>query len=263
MLAGGGLAGIAWETGSVDGHRRRSPRSGPGIAGRRRPGRHVGGVDSGRADLAAAPALDALFARQIAAEHRELTPAVDVDDITALFLAAMSQPGTKAQQLQRIGAVALDTPTVARGGPARRHRAPAAVPPSGPTRILRITAVDTATGELVVFDRGSGVQLVDAVAASCAVPGVWPPVTIGDRRYIDGGVGSTVNLAAAQDCDAVVALVPSGENVPSPFGMGAADEIAAFPGRDTGGVRRRRRTGRVRVQPAGSGVPDPVGAGRP
>jgi NTE family protein len=68
------------------------------------------------------------------------------------------------------------------------------------------------------------------VAASCAVPGAWPPVTIGDRRFMDGGVGSSVNLLAAADCGAVVVLVPSGENSPSPFGSGAAGEIAEFPG---------------------------------
>ena len=79
-----------------------------------------------------------------------------------------------------------------------------------PDRDLRISAIDTATGELVTFDRSSGVGLVDAVAASCAVPGVWPPVTIGDRRYMDGGVGSSVNMALADDCDVVVVLVPSG-----------------------------------------------------
>ena len=78
-----------------------------------------------------------------------------------------------------------------------------------PDRALRITAIDTATGELVVFDRGSGVQLVDAVAASCAVPGAWPPVTIAGRRYMDGGVASSVNLGVARDCDAAVVLVPS------------------------------------------------------
>ena len=67
-----------------------------------------------------------------------------------------------------------------------------------PQRALRVTVIDIATGELVVFDRHSGVDLVDAVAASCAVPGAWPPVTIGDRRFMDGGVGSTVNMAVAQ-----------------------------------------------------------------
>jgi predicted acylesterase/phospholipase RssA len=37
-----------------------------------------------------------------------------------------------------------------------------------------------------IMDRMSGVSLVDAVAASCAVPGIWPPVTIAGRRYMDG-----------------------------------------------------------------------------
>jgi NTE family protein len=99
-----------------------------------------------------------------------------------------------------------------------------------PDRMLRISAIDTATGELVTFDRDSGVGLVDAVAASCAVPGVWPPVTIGDRRYMDGGVGSSVNMALANDCDVAVVLVPSGRSAPSPFGGGAADEVDAFGG---------------------------------
>jgi NTE family protein len=99
-----------------------------------------------------------------------------------------------------------------------------------PDRVLRISAIDTATGELVTFDNDSGVGLVDAVAASCAVPGVWPPVTIGDRRYMDGGVGSSVNMALAKDCDAAVVLVPSGRNAPSPFGDSGAAEVDAFAG---------------------------------
>ena len=155
---------------------------------------------------------------------------MSVDDITELFVTAMMQPNaTTVQKLQRIGAVALSTATVAE--PVRRdviaHRLPSH---DWPDRVLRVTAIDTATGELVAFDRGSGVGLVDAVAASCAVPGAWPPVTIGKCRYMDGGVGSTINLPLAADCDVAVVLVPQGENSPSPFGGGAAAEIADFRG---------------------------------
>ena len=109
----------------------------------------------------------------------------------------------------------------------KRQRLPSHV---WPERALRVTAIDIATGELVVLDRESGVGLVDAVAASCAVPGAWPPVTIDGRRYMDGGVGSTVNTVAASDCVSVVVLVPQGEFSPSPFGNGVAAELAAFPG---------------------------------
>jgi NTE family protein len=62
------------------------------------------------------------------------------------------------------------------------------------------------------------------------VPGVWPPVTFGERRYMDGGIGSTINLDVAGDCDMAVVLVPAGESAPSSFGVGPASEIAAFGG---------------------------------
>ena len=157
-------------------------------------------------------------------------PGVGVDAVTDLFLAAMAQPdSTVSQQRQRIGAVALATETVAE--PVRRHVIAQRLPThTWPDRVLRVTAIDIATGELVVFDRDSGIDLVDAVAASCAVPGAWPPVTIGDRRYMDGGIGSTINLDVADDCEMAVVLVPAGVSAPSPFGPGPGAEIAAFGG---------------------------------
>jgi NTE family protein len=79
---------------------------------------------------------------------------------------------------------------------------------SWPERRLIITAVDAETGELRAFDRDSGVPLPDAVAASCAVPLVWPPITINGRRYIDGGVRSIANADLASGCDRVVVLAP-------------------------------------------------------
>jgi NTE family protein len=59
-----------------------------------------------------------------------------------------------------------------------------------------------------LFDRTSGVSLVDAVAASCAVPGVWPPVTIGDARYIDGGIRTFTNLDLAAGYTRVLVIAP-------------------------------------------------------
>jgi NTE family protein len=71
-----------------------------------------------------------------------------------------------------------------------------------------ITAVDAETGEFRTFDRDSGVPLLQAVAASCAVPGVYPPVTIDGRRCVDGGMRSAANADLAQDYDRVVVLAP-------------------------------------------------------
>jgi NTE family protein len=77
-----------------------------------------------------------------------------------------------------------------------------------PAGNLLITAVDADTGEFTTFDSGSGVDLVDAVGASCAVPGVWPPVTINGRRWMDGGMRSPANADLAAGYDRVVVVAP-------------------------------------------------------
>jgi NTE family protein len=89
--------------------------------------------------------------------------------------------------------------------------------------------VDTATGELRIFDRASGVDLVDAVAASCAVPGIWPPVEIDGASYMDGGMRTTSNADLAGGGDRVLVLVPGPEVSP----MGPAitpPELVALAG---------------------------------
>ncbi|MEV3854206.1 patatin-like phospholipase family protein [Streptomyces sp. NPDC050095] len=83
-----------------------------------------------------------------------------------------------------------------------------------PERPLRIAAVDATTGERGVFDRHTGVPLRDAVAASCAVPVVWPPITVAGRRWMDGGSRSTAPLELARGHRRVLAVVP----VPSAVG---------------------------------------------
>jgi NTE family protein len=226
VLAGGGLAGIAWETGILRGIADESSETAKALLDLD----VLVGTSAGStvaAQLGSGLALDVLFDRQTAVSSTELNPSVGVDEITELFVTAMLIPNaTKAEKLQNIGAVALSTQTVTEA--VRRNVIAERLPSHDwPDRVLRISAIDTSTGELVTFDRNSGVALVDAVAASCAVPGVWPPVTIGERRYMDGGVGSSVNMALANDCDVAVVLVPSGRSAPSPFGGGAAEEIEA------------------------------------
>jgi NTE family protein len=229
VLGGGGVAGIAWETGVLCGIADESPAA----AGALLDSDVLVGTSAGSAVVAqigSGLGLEDLFARQIQEMSAELDPGVGVEAVTDLFLAAMSQLDTTVpQQRKRIGAVALATETVTE--PVRRYVIAQRLPThTWPDRVLRVTAIDIATGELVVFDRDSGVDLVDAVAASCAVPGAWPPVTIKDRRYMDGGIGSTINLDIADDCDVAVVLVPAGVSAPSPFGAGPVAEIAAFRG---------------------------------
>ncbi|OBF77548.1 patatin [Mycobacterium sp. 852002-51613_SCH5001154] len=233
VLAGGGIAGIAWETGVLRGIADVSPAAAGLLLGSDvLVGTSAGSVVA--AQIGSGSTLDVLFDRQIAESSAEIDSGVDVEEITEMFLAALAEPcadpsNKTRQQMQRIGAVALSTKTVP---PPVRLKVIAQRLPSHhwPDRALRITAIDVDTGELVVFDRESGVDLVDAVAASCAVPGAWPPVAIAGRRYMDGGVASSVNLGAAGDCDTAVVLVPSGVDAPSAFGDGPAAEISAFTG---------------------------------
>jgi len=77
-----------------------------------------------------------------------------------------------------------------------------------PAQALKVTAVDARTGEFVVFDSAGDAELVDAVGASCAVPGVWPPVTIGDRRFMDGGMRTIANADLAARYERVVIVAP-------------------------------------------------------
>lgn len=233
VLAGGGIAGIAWETGVLRGIADESPAAAELLV----ESDVLVGTSAGAAvaaQLGSGDALDALFERQVAASSAEIDSGVDVDAIAGLFLTALGppyedSPDKTRQQMQRIGAVALATETVP--APVRRQVIAQRLPSHRwPDRALRLTAIDVDTGELAVLDRKSGVDLVDAVAASCAVPGAWPPVAIAGRHYMDGGVASSVNLAVAADCDAAVVLVPSGVDAPSAFGAGPAVEISSFPG---------------------------------
>ncbi|ASW88080.1 MULTISPECIES: patatin-like phospholipase family protein [Mycobacterium] len=233
VLAGGGIAGIAWETGVLRGIADESPAAARLLI----ESDVLVGTSAGSAvaaQLGSGHTLDELFDRQVSESSAEIDSGVDVDTITELFLTALAAPYEEPldktrQQMQRIGAVALATETVP--APVRRQVIAQRLPShEWPERAVRLTAIDVATGELTVFDRESGVDLVDAVAASCAVPGAWPPVSIADRHYMDGGVASSVNLAVAADCDVAVVLVPSGIDAPSPFGAGPAAEVSSFPG---------------------------------
>jgi NTE family protein len=72
-----------------------------------------------------------------------------------------------------------------------------------PALKLLIAAVDTESGERRIFDRDSGALLERAIAASAAVPGLMPSVTIEDRLYMDGQVQSSTNA------DVLVAWKPA------------------------------------------------------
>ena len=81
---------------------------------------------------------------------------------------------------------------------------------SWPERRYLCTAVDALDGSFVTWDRESGVELSRAVASSCAVPGIFPPVSIKGRRYMDGGMRSGTNADLAKGHDRVLIIALAG-----------------------------------------------------
>ena len=123
------------------------------------------------------------------------------------FAALMLLPGDERTVRARVGRAALRARTMTEAD--RKGIIAGRLPVHAwPERELQITAVDAESGELMVFKRDSGVELVDAVAASSAVPTVYPAITINGRRYIDGGVRSIANADLATGCDTVVLVAP-------------------------------------------------------
>ena len=209
------MAGVAWELGVLRGLQ----DADPGLADRVIAADLVIGTSAGSAvaaQITSGTPLADLYASQLTETSAEIEVELDMDALFARFTAAMAGAGSREEVQRAIGTVALDTETVAE--PVRRAAVAARLPvPSWPDRPMLLPAVDAESGETVVFTRDSGVALVDAVAASCAVPGIWPPVTINGRRYIDGGVRSSTNADLAAGSDRILAIIPSLADQPDPF----------------------------------------------
>lgn len=212
VLGGGGVAGIAWTTGLL-----------AGLAGH---GQDLTGADlvvgtsagaAVAAQVTSGTGLDELFARQAdpARQAPEIPAEIDFEKFAADFGGALTGAKTPADVRRGVGQLAVQAETVSEAD--RRAVIAARLPVHDwPEQRVVIVAVDAETGEPRRFDRASGVSLVDAVAASCAVPGVWPPVTIEGRRYVDGGVRSAENADYAAGASRITVIAPLGVESPLP-----------------------------------------------
>ena len=219
VLGGGGITGIAWEVGVLI-----------GLAD--------AGVDLTGADLVVGTSAGSVVGAQVtcgadlaAMYERQLSPPAPGEPVARMTRASLARygwallrsRGRDADFRRRIGTLAL---AAERAGltPREQERLDVIgarlVSAEWPDRPLVVTAVDAETGEFTPFDRDSGVPLLQAVAASCAVPGVYPPVTIGGRRYVDGGMRSATNADLAAEYERVVVLAPI------PRGLGPMTSVA-------------------------------------
>ena len=79
-----------------------------------------------------------------------------------------------------------------------------------PSSAYECVSVDAADGYLKVWNESSRVPLALAVASSCALPGLFLPVTIDGHRYMDGGVRSATNADLARGCKTAIVMAPTG-----------------------------------------------------
>jgi NTE family protein len=231
VLAGAGAAGNAWELGLIA-------------------GLSAAGLDVTEADLIIGTSAGSTVAAQITSGTR---PA----ELYAAIVAEVPQPPAGAggsdrprapiisgasymewsnkiiasaedasDMRRRMGAAALELDTSDGAGQTRWHDIVAARLPSHhwPQQRVLITAVDAQTGEPVVFDRHSGVDLVDAVAASTSA---MTPYRIGENRYINGGYRRSSNADLAAGYGRVLVLEPFGgrSRTPLEWGMDLATQV--------------------------------------
>lgn len=205
VCGGGGVWGIAWMTGIVAG------LADAGLDLRcadRFVGTSAGSVVA--AQLLGDLSIDELYARQTepAEQAHELIPPDNcLAAITAITRRSWANQHERLRALCRLSLEAETVGVLERRASIADRLAPRS--DSWGDGSILLTAVNVDRQIFQVFDSDSGVSLIDAVAASCAVPGVWPAVQIGDDRYADGGIWSTAeNAHLAQSARKVIILSP-------------------------------------------------------
>ena len=239
VLGGGGAAGQAWQIGVIAG----LAEAGLDLT---EAADLVVGTSSGsttaawvRSGIPAAELLASVLSETVrpvgqnVGHNRERPPSLPMATVFER-MRAIGAAATSAADLRRaMGAFGLESDSIV--GPAaagqRRAMVAARLPRhEWPDRPMIVVAVDAHTGELAAFDRDSGVDLVDAVTASTALPG-GPTHSINGTRYINGGVRSGENADLASGYANVVVLSPFSERS-GPLPEGQFEGLRRFPGTD-------------------------------
>ncbi|HWZ42265.1 MAG TPA: patatin-like phospholipase family protein [Candidatus Saccharimonadales bacterium] len=218
VLGGGGPVGIGWEAGLISGLMK-------------------GGVDLSQADLIVGTSAGSFVGAYLAMGNdiaqlaetfsagepqpvsttQPAAPAPDLSILIGKLQEAVSGVRPAKEVRAEIGAWALTSKTISEqdfiaslGGWL------SGLPENAwPGRPYACTAVDAADGSFTVWSQEAGIGLARAVASSCSVPGIFPPITIRGRRYIDGGMRSATNADVAKGYDSVLVVAVT-VRVPDP-----------------------------------------------
>ncbi|MGI8492721.1 MAG: patatin-like phospholipase family protein [Acidimicrobiales bacterium] len=201
VLGGGGPVGIAWEAGLITGLAERGIRlsEADAVFGTSA-GSVVGAqLSQGRDVTDAVNQLSQALERQPAAGEA----AAGMEALMTALASGVAANSSPDEIRRALGRFALDAPTMSEDDFLDVFSD--LVSGSWPAGYA-CTAIDAETGEFVVWTADSNVDLRSAVASSCAVPGVYPPVTINGRRYMDGGMRTALNADVAAGFDTAVVV---------------------------------------------------------
>jgi NTE family protein len=215
VLGGGGPVGIAWESGLL-----------AGLA--------ENGVDLSSADFVVGTSAGSVVGAQLALGRSpaqiaapDLAGAVPArpasgppPDLTTLITKMLEGASGKrpAEEVRaEIGAWALNSPAMSEEDFIARFAPSLGGDFDGPwpAKAYACTAVDAADGSFMVWNKDAEIGLVRAVASSCAVPGIYPPISFRGRRYIDGGMRSATNADLAKGYEIVIVVAVTIRAMPS------------------------------------------------
>jgi NTE family protein len=227
VLGGGGALGIAWEVGLLAGLLEEGIDT--------TEAQLIVGTSAGSVvgtQIAIGEPLVELLAEQVAPDDGAIARLIQIDlqGTQQIFMRWAGIKDVTPEVRQEIGEMALGAKTVSEESWVEYFEQRLDGKP-WPDRDLRITAVDCESGDFQVWTRDSSVSLARAVASSCAVPGLFPAVTIEGRRYTDGGVRSGTSADLAKGFDSVLIVAPIGarsEGIDPLLGRQARQEAEAL-----------------------------------
>jgi NTE family protein len=219
ILGGGGVAGIAWEIGVLH-------------------GLSESGVEPGTADAVIGTSAGSFAGTCLTAglvkesyeaagqsAGEEIPASMSEETLRGFEKALSHRQRDQARAARELATLSAETVTVSTAQRLAVVRARLPVQ-DWPSAKLKITAIDADTGALHLLDTTSGLSLVEAAAASGAVPGVWPVVEAGNRRWIDGGSFSATNADLARPYASALVIAPA------PIGLHGqrtlAEEVASL-----------------------------------
>lgn len=223
VLGGGGPVGIGWEAGLLVG----LGRNGVDVSHADRvvgtsAGSVVGFTLASGQDLTQATELVGAAGEIQTSDPSAVETSEDLEQLISTLAEVAANPDAAETIRARLGRTALEARTIGEDAWLAMFEsfAGAEWPES-----FACTAVDVGDGRFRVWDHSSGVDVQRAVASSCAVPGIFPPVTIKDRRWMDGGVRDMLNADVAAGHDVVLAISCTLLEIPEELGMPALDAV--------------------------------------